>query len=203
MTSEEILVKGTSQQYYSRNDMEKEIRKGWGTQVQSDRIRAWFGKLEMLVRPKYHIIRHLRTHQLVQKQKRPLDEVYLLYRTEGITIGFQGYRLGAPEVWHLGAAVLRAMQQVLAVAPSELEVSALSNERRQGYDLLILDRGGPTGAVKQLIEHLREVLEVTHQNLTRCKCNLYCEECVWLWALVRGYSWQAHRTLQQILPQVI
>ena len=102
-----------------------------------------------------------------------------------------------------GAAVLRAAQQELAVAPSELEVAALYNEHRQGYDLLILDRGGPTGAAKQLIEHLREVLEVTYQNLTRCQCNLYCEECVWLWALVRGYSGKAHMALQQILPRVI
>ncbi len=203
VTNEEILVEATQQQYYSKNHVESEIRKGWGTSRHTKRVWVWFGQLEVMVRPKYQIIRHLRTHQIVQKQQNALGEAYVLYRTEGITIRFHGQRLGLDEVLHLGAAVLRAAQQVLAVAPGELEVSPLHNERRQGYELLILDRDAPTGAAKQLFEHLQEVLKVTRKNLTQCKCKMYCEECVWLWALIRGYSGRAHLALQQILPRVI
>ena len=205
VTREEVIVEETTKSYYSKNPVEREIRKGWGTWAASPRgwVVAWFGELEILLATKTLITRNLKTHELVKKERSKIGGHYVLYRTEGLTIRLKGHRFTLHETLHLGAAMLRAAKQELALDPGELEVHPLGDERRWGYDLLIFDRGGPTGASKQLFEHLKAVLEVTRKNLTTCRCRMYCEACVWLRALVRGYSPRAHGTLRQVLRRVV
>ncbi|MFQ6125115.1 MAG: helicase-related protein [Candidatus Heimdallarchaeota archaeon] len=205
VTREEVIVEETTKRYYSKNPVEREIRKGWGTWAAHPRGRvvAWFGELEMLLVVKTLITRNLQTHELVEKKQSESGGRYALYRTEGLTIRLKGHRFTLHEALHLGAAVLRAAKEELALDPGELDVLPLGDERRRGYELLIFDRGGPTGASKQLFEHLKAILEVTRNNLTTCRCRMYCEACVWLRALVRGYSPRAHGTLRQVLRRVV
>ncbi|MFQ5818370.1 MAG: helicase-related protein [Candidatus Heimdallarchaeota archaeon] len=204
VTKEEVIVEETTKLYYSKNPVEREIRKGrgtWDTRPQG-RVVAWFGELEVLLMAKTLITRNLQTHELIEKKRSEIGGRYALYRTEGLTVRLKGHRFTLHEALHLGAAVLRAAQQELALDPGELEVHPLRDERRRGYELLIFDRGGPTGASKQLFEHLKAVLQVTRNNLTTCRCRMYCEACVWLRALVRGYSPRAHGTLRYVFRRV-
>lgn len=202
LTREEVIVEETTKSYYSKNLVEKEIRKGWGTWVHpQERVVAWFGETEVLLIVKTLITRNLWTHELVKKQPSEIRIRSALFRTEGMIIRLKGHRFTLYEVLHLGAAVLRAAQQILTLDPRELEVHPLRDIRRQEFELLIFDRGGPTGASRQLFEHLGAILQRTQKNLTTCQCGMYCEVCVWLRTLVRGYSRRAHAELKRVLPR--
>ncbi|MFQ5819340.1 MAG: DEAD/DEAH box helicase [Candidatus Heimdallarchaeota archaeon] len=203
LTREEVKVEEVKKPYYSKNIFEKEIRKGRGTLTQIRGIVAWFGELEVLLVPKYQIIRDLRTHEQVSRRRNEARGPYAMYQTEGVSVQFKGHRFTLSEVLHLGAAVLRAAQEVLGLDPGEMEVRPLLDKRRRGYELLIFDRGAPTGAAKQLFEHLGTVLKHTKKKFTRCSCRRYCEGCVWLRTLARGYSGRAHASLRQVLRLVV
>lgn len=191
-----IIVEPAEKAWYSENYVDKEVRKGRGTVREvGDRVVAWYGEIEVTLRPTWRRIRELGSGRLVVQKRIPRGEGVLRYWTEGMVMEFKRVWFGREELTHLGAVVVKAALDRLGIDSSGLEVEMLRGKATR-WQLAMLDRGAPMGGAKQLFNHVEEIVAMIRERVRGCPCGRYCEKCVEVNTFPVNYSKSAHDRLR-------